>query len=342
MFIACLAREIRHKFVDFSQLAVREPIFPLNLGLRSQALKLQFINPDTPGHFLKPAMSRQEVMQIIESRYVADLPQPILHQAFIGESISMIYAPFYVHGRVFDSILDQPVSEELRPSFNIFSQPGGSPDWRINFTATLCPDCGWDLTGARDSLVLNCRNCHSVWWTKQGKLEKLTFGCLPPSGPDVIYLPFWRIKAKIRGMCLETYDDLAKIANLPRVSHKNRNAQRFHFWGPAFKVPAHILMRLMHHITMSQPQENLDKNLPRETIFPVNLPVEEVIESFIPCLAGIVRPRKLFLENLAHVYIKARKYLLVYVPFNVSHYEFVQPLYNLAVHRNTLKTAENL
>src|SRR3989339_2060059 len=38
-----------------------------------------------------------------------------------------------------------------------------APADRFRFVPTLCPHCGWDMEGQKDSLVLICRNCDSAW-----------------------------------------------------------------------------------------------------------------------------------------------------------------------------------
>ena len=38
-----------------------------------------------------------------------------------------------------------------------------SPAYHLEFTPGLCPNCGWDLKGETDSLVLHCSNCMSFW-----------------------------------------------------------------------------------------------------------------------------------------------------------------------------------
>jgi hypothetical protein len=64
----------------------------------------------------------------------------------------------------------------------------------------------------------------------------LKFAFIPTKKENILYLPFWRIKADISGTELHTYADLVKIANLPKAVQKDWHHNEFHFWSLAFKV----------------------------------------------------------------------------------------------------------
>ena len=206
------------------------------MGLRSQTQKLRFVSPDSEGRFLKPSLPHSEVMQIIEERFSENLPKPIYEQSFVGEALSVLYSPFYVDDRVFDAVLNRPVSPALPDDFDMDSMDGGSPQWKVQFIAAQCPDCGWDLEGEKDSLALNCKNCETVWQSGKGQFMKLAFGHLPEEGENLNYLPFWRIRGDVSGFELKSYADLVKIANLPKVVQEEWKEQGFRFWAPAFKI----------------------------------------------------------------------------------------------------------
>jgi hypothetical protein len=100
MFFSCTPGGIQHRFMDLSHQAIRSGMFPVSVGLRSQALKLRFVSPDMEGRFLTPTMPIDQAMDIFDSRYANGLPQPMLHQSHIGESLSLIYSPFYVGEKI--------------------------------------------------------------------------------------------------------------------------------------------------------------------------------------------------------------------------------------------------
>ena len=72
-----------------------------------------------------------------------------------------------------------------------------------------------------------------------------------------MYLPFWRIKAGVSGIDLDSYADLVKIANLPKAMQENWNDVPFYFWAPAFKIRPKVFLRLANNVTLAQPRERL-------------------------------------------------------------------------------------
>ena len=68
MLFSCAATGVAYKFVDISHQAVLSHLFPVSLGLRSQALKLKFVNRKTAGRFLKPTQSFEQIEKNFEDR----------------------------------------------------------------------------------------------------------------------------------------------------------------------------------------------------------------------------------------------------------------------------------
>ena len=147
MLFSCLEEEIHHRIVDSSCQALQSAPFPPSLGLRSQTLKLRFLTPETKGVFLKPRLSLKAFMTLIDQQFRELLPKPIFHQSFIGETLSLIYSPFYVDSEIHDAILNRPLAEGTRKDIDLESLKGDHPNWQIRFVPALCPNCGWDLDG---------------------------------------------------------------------------------------------------------------------------------------------------------------------------------------------------
>ena len=222
---------------------------------------------------------------------------------------------------------------------------GGPVPFRLDFLATLCPHCGWDLTGGRDSLVLACENCHRAWRADGKRLVELKLAHLPAATEDpVLYLPFWRIAADVGGIPLASYADMVRAANLPRVPRPEWEKIGFRFWGPAFKVRPRFYLRLATSMTLSQPVDKLTPRMPPagQATYPVNLPLGEAVESLKLNLASFLTPRERAVELLPQIDIAARKFLLVYLPFEERHHEYVHLGTNLAIHKKQLQLAHNL
>ncbi len=341
MLFSCVSYGVMEKFLDVSHQAINTPFFPMTVGWRSQALKLKFVTPDTEGRFLEPDQPFEKVMDIFEDRFKRSVPESVFHQAHIGESLSLIYSPFYTNSRIYDAVLNEPVSSLLPDDFNESDFLGEDPDWQIEFLPTLCPDCGWDMDGRRDSIVLICRNCDSLWQPDEKGFKKIKFAHILEKEINVIYLPFWRIRADISEIELKSYADLVKIANLTKFNKQNYD-MKFSFWSPAFKIRPQTFLPLMQKMTLFQPHEKLIYKLPESELYPVTLPFSEAVETLKINLDSFMKPKKKLLPKLSDIQIRPRSFLLVYVPFIEKHHELIGLASNFAITKNQLKMAGNL
>ena len=342
MLFSSLPGGVRTKFIDVSRQAVRSRHIPLSVGLRSQALKLKFLTSDAQGRFIAPDVPLADMVGIFEDQFCKSLPGPILHHAHVGESTSMIYAPFCVRGRLFDAILKTPVRSNAREAFDPEQFETETDTGSILFVSTLCPHCGWDLDDARDSLVLHCKNCSSAWYPVGRKLKPVKFAVIEETGDRTLYLPFWRIRADISGLDLNTYADLIRVANLPAVPQPEDTNEPFRFWMPAFKVRPRVLMRLAENMTLGRLQADLKQALPAHPFHPVTLPVTEALEGLKILLAAFLKPRHRIAEVLPDVEVNARGFTLVYVPFREGHHDYVQTELQFAVNKNMLSLSKHL
>jgi hypothetical protein len=342
ILFACGPSQIRHQFIDISHQAVESPFLPPSVGLRSQALKLQFVSPQLEGRFLSPTQSSEQVIQGFHRRFGRSLPKPILHQTYIGETLSLLYSPIYIEDKLFDAVLNKPLCAVSPDVLDLAQFPGGKPSWGIRFISALCPHCGWDLEGERNTWVLLCKNCASAWYPAGKTLKRLRFGRQPDKGDQSIFLPFWRIKPEISGIDLKSYADLIAVANLPKVSREGWKQIEFRFWVPAFKVRPKVFLRLSTQMTLAQPQGELVNELPPAGHHPITLPLTEAVESLKINLASFLKPSKLLIDILGDVRIETKSVVLVYVPFKENQHELVQPDLQLALNKNLLALSKNL
>jgi len=350
MLFSCLSREIIRGFADFSYRGIESELFPRSLGLRSQALKLRFVSPDTKGSFLKPTLAFKEAIRGYRQLLNSSFSEPVSHQAFIGETLSLIYSPFHIApssrkpdtSQLFDGVLNKPVGLSLEDGDLSLLSSGDRPDWQISLIPALCPKCGWNLSGQRDALMLNCENCQAIWRSDGTRFRELEAAHISESGKDIAYLPFWRIRADVSGVRLDSYADMIRLANLPKVAKNGEDRFRFYFWVSAFKIRPRIFLTLSSRMTLSQPREELKTGLPDAPRHPVTLPHTAAGKSLKIILASFMKPRKTLSEKLGETDIKVRECLPVYVPFRERHHEFVQTAYRMAVNKNMLRLAENL
>ncbi len=340
MLFSSVPDGVQHRFMDTSCQGVQTEYFPASLGFRSQTLKLKFVLPETPGRFLHPSFSRDEAMKIFVRRFSKNIPEPVYHQDFVGETLSIIYSPFYVKNQMIDAVLNKAVTSSLPDDFSVESFPGGSPQWNLIFVPTLCPHCGWDLSGNRDSLVLICKNCNTVWFSKGEKLTSVKFSTMKMPGD--IFLPFWKLKATVQGVGLNTIADLIRVANLPKVVKSQDYKTEFIFWSIAFKVPPKVFLRLNRNITMAQPRNEQINEVPSGHIYPVTLAAKEAAKSMKINFASFACPSNHYLPLLPEINIRPEKASLVFIPFYEGHHELIQEKFGLTINKNQLKLSSNL
>ena len=345
MRFSCMVQDTEYGFVDVSCRAREAEMVPPSVGLRSQALKLKFASAETGGRFVRPSLPLKDMREQVENAFSQSNAVRYAHEEYIGETISLIYSPFYVSdNKLYDAVLNKvrpkPDFESGLP--DIESLPWEEPHWPIQFVPALCPGCGWDLEGHKDSLTLLCRNCHSIWAAKGRGLHAMPFKVAVTREKDVYYLPFWRIKANVSGMILNSYRDLIKAANLAKVPQPGAEKQRFYFWVQAFKAPPQAFLRIAGNMTLAQPDDPLEDTMPSARFHPVNLPVSEAAESLTIILANFVKPRREFIPRLEHMILTSKRYMLVYIPFREGHHDLSHPRYQVAVNKNMLNLSKNL
>ena len=343
MLFSCLSEGIKHRIVDTSYQARSSRYVPNSLGLRSQTLKLRFVTPETQGLFLKPTISQGDMVEFVEGQYGDSLPKPVFDRFFLGNTLSQIYAPYYVDGgKIFDAVLNRAVFDKTEIEGEPFSHSEKAPHWRIRFVPALCPACGWDLEGERDALALHCTNCNSIWHQGKEGFTKLTFGHFRADNEQIQFLPFWRIKAEISGIALHSYADLVRLANLPKVVQDEWTEREFRFWSPAFKVRPQDFLKFAQYLTLTQPCEEIVSGLPKGGMYPVTLAFSEAIEGLKVILASFMKPQKILFPKLPEIRIKAKSLFLVFIPFRMKGNELSQPDYRLRINKNLMTYARRL
>ncbi len=378
---SCYLDKTDYRFLDISHQGINSTIFPVSLGFRSQALKLKFAHPGYEGKFIKPELSLDDILCFIEKRFCAkesDIPSV---QYFLGETASIIYSPYYLkNGMLWDGVLNKEICTTLPKDLDVNLLKAEKPGWRIGFIPSICPNCGWNLSGKKDSIVLMCKNCDSAWQPRKNKLEPqqqahspllaaglaseseidqnsygrrfstacsgelqiIDFGHFAGIDTELLFLPFWQIKACVSDIALASYADLIKIANLPKVIQKSWHNMDFKFWIPAFKIRAKHFVRLASQFTLVQPFDEIVKKVPDADMHPVTLPIAEAIESIKIILSDFIKPKKDYFPLLPDIKIGFESYKLLYIPFKKEHFDLIQPKYKISLNKSVLETAGNL
>jgi len=346
MVFTCTPGAIRAGAVDMSHIALHAKMLPWSLGLRPQLARLHFLDPGVQGTFLAPSLTIGEAVTGYETNMkqlgVSPWADAALHRAWIGEQTSLLYYPLMRRGgHIVDALQDRTV--ESVAMWEARAPAERQPDFRVRFYAAACPDCGRDLDGDRDTLVLTCRNCDRAWKRGSEGLEEMPVYVIPDkTREDRVGLPFWRIRIGVEGHSLSTFGDFARFCNLPRAITPAMEEAAFFFWVPAFKVNAELFLMLIRRMTLFQWCGDFEQQLGGLDCHPVTLPAEEGAESLKTAMADLVADKRTFLPKLGDLEIAVKEALLVYLPFRARGGELIQPKIPLGIQRKALHYGLNI
>ncbi|MBW2558995.1 MAG: hypothetical protein JRD69_09245 [Deltaproteobacteria bacterium] len=293
----CKNASIDHRVVDITRLGVPLSGIPLSLGFRPQAMKMKFVTHDMAGSILSSTLKSDDILDSAGAHTAAFVSKKFFHRAYIGEALSRIYLPLYMEGnKLFDAITNQFLVSLPADHDVLAPLMDKCPRWNVTFSPTICPNCGWDLDGEKDSVVLTCSNCDSAWQASDGRFAEVSFNVVPGSREGSLYLPFWKISAETKNeMGIRSYADFIRVTNQPKVVQKDWENRGMSYWIPAFKIRPRIYMHLSKQLTISQEKFETGDRVSRLNLYPVTLPHSEAVQSLKITLAdSIMSKEKLF------------------------------------------------
>ena len=334
----CKGASINHSIVDITHRGTSYEQLPISLGFRPQAMKMKFVTPDVHGSVLACSLKPSDVLTIVDQHVSIFSPGKLFHQAYIGEAFSLIYLPLFVQdNRVYDAVINRPIAA-LPDDEDALTPPGDeNPGWHISFMATLCPQCGWNLDGERDSVVLTCGNCDTAWEASEGSFIQVACGVVPGHEKDARYLPFWKITVQDEEMGITTYADLIRITRRPLVIQKAWNNREPAFWIPAFKIRPKVFLRLIRQMTIFQKDFTIEEKMSTRNLYPVTLSRSEAAKGLKVALASAVMTKRKFFPILPHINLTIKKTHLVYLPFRAVGQDMIQEHLTMSINKNTLK-----
>ena len=344
----CNGKQVQQRVVDITQSGTGGTVagLPPSLGLRPQAMSVSLLAAQLPGHFFRQQLKAEAIFELAALSAGGVLeknPEPLYHRAFIGETISCLYLPLYLHGGIlYDAVTNRSLAEgvsgaELEGLCLPFQK-----QWMPRFLATLCPVCGGSLEGERDSLVLSCHNCQTSWEEVCGVLRSLAWQRLTSAHKDARYLPFWKIEVKASGVEMETFGDFLRLTNQPLVVRPEHNRLALCFWVPAFKIRPQIFLNLARNLTLSQKRLPAGEAVMAAGLFPVTLPQSEAVQAVKTVLAEAAVNKRDILPLLPGISFKPQATELVYLPFINNGHDWVQEHILLAVPGSVLRFGRSL
>ncbi len=371
MYFACRTSGIKTTVIDKSYPAIDNKALPVTLGIRTQSMKLRFAQKTANARFIEPRVPfdrssvetknriSYEIITTHKTRFISinngedftEIPETdtelkedrIHYDTFVADKVSVVYSPIFIReNTAYDAILQRPVSKSIdTESLSGNASPG---DWSTQFLPTLCPNCGWDLLAERDSCVLLCNHCNRAWEAPRNTFLPVKYAITPPNNlkQKVTYLPFWKIKASINGINLQSYGDLLRLANLPIVIKDEWKTSDIYFWIPAFKIAPPTFLRIAKQVTIANPNKETHEEFRDISCYPVNLTLNEAIESLKVVLTEIAINKKDFMPRLEAITITTAEPLLIFHPFNDSAYELTQSDLKCGLMKNALRWGKNL
>jgi hypothetical protein len=262
----------------------------------------------------------------------------LFHRAYIGETVSLIYLPLFVEKEtVFDAILNRPIMK-LTESEDMFESAAENRlQWRLTFMSTLCPQCGWNMEGERDSVVLTCSNCSTAWEALEGKFVRVDFAVVPAQEEKTVHLPFWKVTAGAKGIEIDSFADFIRVTNQPRAIQQDWNNQEMSYWCPAFKIRPKIFLRLLSQLTISQRDFKTEETIPKKGLYPVTMPQSEAVQSMKINLANSAMTKQTTFPMLPEVHFDIKDSKLVYLPFTDKGLDMVQQHMRIGVNKKALE-----
>ncbi len=323
----------KDRVIDVTFSALSDIKIPPHLGLQARAFKLHYLSPDVRGRFLKPRISWEEVWPLVGAEPSGSLERPMgqwnpaLPWIFIGETISQVFAPIYFQGgMIFDGLGDRPWGRGEASDFQKFDEWPTEAFPPLQCLPALCPYCGADLQGEKDTYVLLCRHCDRVWDLTPEGLKAMDFGVLESEEDHPGYfLPFWRVHETEppKGPSSLSVQESDPFPGLPQNPLLKKGSPRY-FWLPAFKLSPSVFLTAAKAMTLRQPREcRLRQTLSHGRYYPVNLPWEQA-EYGLQVLNTRLRKSAIGPSASVSGRFKELAPLLIYIPFQLKGGEWVQ------------------
>jgi hypothetical protein len=340
---SCLSDRIEHRLADISAKGVKLPFLPESLGLRPQAMKMHFASLEFPGSFLKKSIPVDEILK----RATKNLDirnEKILHQVFVGDVLNIIYLPLSIRNEeIYDGVVESPLAQihEDSPPF-AETEINHSP-WKPMFLSALCPQCGWNLSGQPDSVMLLCSNCNSAWQAGDSNFSEVKIRVTPANDKDAIFIPFWNYKVAAKGIMLDSFADFIRITNQALVLKPEWEEMELYLVCPAFKVRPNYFLRLGTQMTISRriPVQT-SKSIPQKNLHPVTLASSDAGRSLKVILANSAVSRRSILPHLAEIELEIKSYFLHYLPFKKLSHELQQEELGVTINQQVLNYGRSL
>lgn len=340
------AGKVDHKLVDTTRLGLENTSLPVSLRLRPQAMKVRPVIVDIQGRFLGQTVKTKTIFADavrITTLFSKRKDDITYHRAFIGESISRIYLPCYIHQeKLFDAVDDKVLGTAAILEKHQSNSFPGKDSWEPRFISTICPACADVLEGERDSLVLHCQNCRTFWQEQEGKFIPVKWRMIPTENANARYLPFWKITFQTTGEVLKSFGEFLRFTNQPVVVRREHDNKQLTFWIPAFKINPKAFLQTAAQLTITQLFIPEGKKDVFGNIYPVTLHWREAFEAIKSVLAATTVNKRTIYPLLPKIKVISAGYSLRYLPFTALAHDLIQEHTSVTIMSAALKYGRKL
>jgi len=334
---------LHHRIVDITRLGMDFKGIPPSLGLRPQVMKMRFVTPETGGRFLCLSLRPSQILNMAANLSSPSSNDRLYHRAYIGETLSLIYLPLFVEkNKIHDAVLDRAICGLSESPGILEAASGASAGWTLTFVSALCPQCGWNLEGERDSVVLICRNCETAWEVEGGSFRPVDCSAVPGERENTLYLPFWKIFAAAKEIDIHSYADFIRVTNQPRAVLKKWENQNMSFWTPAFKIRPKVFLDLSRQYTLFQDEFNHTERIGKKPLYPVTLPRSEAAQTMKLTLATSAIHKNSVYPHLPRIRFEIHGSFLMYLPFTGAGGELIQQGLGISIQKKILEFGRSL
>lgn len=336
---------IDYHVIDTTQLGFPMPGLPPSLGLRPQAMKIGRVSARPEARFLKLSIKAKVILEkaVQLSRLNSEPGRLLLHRSYIGDTISLMYLPLLAdETHLIDAVTDTPLIDMEQVQGYPLQGTAFNPRWRVHFLPTICPRCGWDLEGEKDCLVPTCHNCETAWEIGDQGLQGIDWEVQEGGRNIPLYLPFWKITARIPAMHINSFANFIARTNQPLVPRPGWQERAMQFWVPAFKLRPKIFLQVARRMTISQWQLNPAPGRRTPNLYPANLPRQEARQAIKVVLASCATSRRNIFPYLPDARIAKTSTTLAYLPFEDKGHDWYQPQTGTVIAKSVLRFGRTL
>jgi len=343
---SCQGREVESKVLDTTHKGLDVALLSPTLGVRPQAMKVHLVDENLSGKFVRRKDTAVTILQratMLAEAFSESEKEQLFHRAFIGETVSCIYLPLYIKdGTVYDGVLNKALGKVEPWLEDVKSTVRYRQEWKPAFLATICPQCGADMDGENDSLILHCYSCNTCWAEKGSKFVRVPYSQVVSQTPEILNLPFWRIEVVTRGIRMHTFADFLKVTNQPVMIKTQYDDTNLEFWIPAVKLRPKIFLKLAKSATLSQEKFPEGSQKLKKPLIPITMPLKEAIQSLKSIVAETTVNRKDVLPQLPNLSISVTRSSLAFLPFENTGHDLVQEHSALSVATSVVQHGRKL